>query len=120
MNTLPNELVLLIFDNLSIPDKRIFIRTCKTYNNITKQSMNKIKYVIFKSTNADGNFMRHDFWCICDTLIDFRMRLAEYLVVQNIEKYYVIFKKSSPRLRTWIRLHEFTIEETIVNTVPHF
>ncbi len=120
MDTLPNELLLIIFNNLSIPDKRVFIRTCKTYYNITKQSMSKIKYVIFKSTNENQSFMRHDLWCICDTLIDFRMCLAEYLNVKNVKKYFIIVKKSSPRLIQWIPQHEFIIEETMINTVPYF
>ncbi len=39
MNTLPQELILIIFDNiLLITDKRQFLKTCSNYNNITKQS----------------------------------------------------------------------------------
>ncbi len=36
---LPNELILIIFDYIQkITDKRQFLKTCKTYNKITKQS----------------------------------------------------------------------------------
>ncbi len=40
MNTLPHEIIILIFDNIKlITDKRQFIRTCIHYNLSTKQSM---------------------------------------------------------------------------------
>ncbi len=115
MNSLPNELILTIFDNLSIPDKRVFIRTCKTYYNITKQSMSKIKYVICKSNYDRDGFICHDYWCICDTLIDFRRCLVEYLNTQGIKKEYVIIKRTNNKMRGVIKKHEFIIEETIVN-----
>jgi hypothetical protein len=39
MMNVPNEIILLIFDNIiAITDKRQFLRTCKMYNNITKKS----------------------------------------------------------------------------------
>ncbi len=38
LTSLPNELILLIFDNINlITDKRQFLKTCKKYNIITKQ-----------------------------------------------------------------------------------
>lgn len=41
METLPKELVLLIFDEVTkITDKRMLSRTCTTYNNITKKILN--------------------------------------------------------------------------------
>ncbi len=44
MNLLPNELIIIIFNYIQkITDKRQFLRTCKTYNKITKQSM--LEYV---------------------------------------------------------------------------
>ncbi len=44
MNTLPNEIILLIFDNIIlITDKRQFLKTCVHHNNITKQSMQKFE-----------------------------------------------------------------------------
>ncbi len=40
MNTLPNEIILILFENIKlITDKRQFLRTCLLYNNITKQPM---------------------------------------------------------------------------------
>ncbi len=40
MNTLPNEIILLMFNKITlITDKRQFLRTCINYNKITKQSM---------------------------------------------------------------------------------
>ncbi len=44
MDTLPLEIILVIFDCiLKITDKRKFTQTCKTYNNITKILIEKIK-----------------------------------------------------------------------------
>ncbi len=121
MNTLPNELILTIFDNLSISDKRIFIRISKTYFNTTKQSMSKIKYVIFKSTNGDHGFIVHNLWCVCDTLIDFRICLDEYLTTQSDNnKKYIITKKNKNILRPFKGIHEFIIEETIINNFIKF
>ncbi len=115
MNTLPNELILVIFDILSIPDKRVFIRVSKTYNNITKQSMNKVKYVIFRPANDDNYNFRYHVWCMCDTLIDFKRRLMEYLDTKHMKGYKIIFnrdnfKPKGPRFK-----HEFIIEDTIIN-----
>ncbi len=40
MNKLPNELILVIFDNIEkITDKRQYLKTCKLYNHITKKSI---------------------------------------------------------------------------------
>ncbi len=60
MNTLPNEIIILIFELISkITDKRHFLRTCILYNNITKVSMyeyeipdfyGKLKYSVQKFT----------------------------------------------------------------------
>ncbi len=117
MNTLPNELILTIFDNLSIPDKRVFIRTCKTYYNITKQSMSKIKFVIFKSIHDSLGYIFHDFWCICDTLIDFRMRLEEYLDTQDTKDYAIVKRNNHNNLRGAMSKHEFVIENTVINSL---
>ncbi len=40
MYTLPNDMIILIFDSMKlITDKRQFVRTCSRYNNLTKKSM---------------------------------------------------------------------------------
>ncbi len=40
MNTLPNEIILIVFDYIQkITDKRQFLKTCILYNKITKQSL---------------------------------------------------------------------------------
>ncbi len=117
MNTLPNELILLIFDNLSIPDKRVFIRISKIYNNITKQAMNKVKYMIFKSTRDSMGYIFHDYWCICDTLIDFKMRLVEYLDTQVTKDYAIVKRNNYYNYRRVIYKEEFVIEDTIINSL---
>ncbi len=58
--SLPNEIIILIFDSISkITDKRHFLRTCVLYNNLTKFSMydyempefyGKLKYSMEKFT----------------------------------------------------------------------
>ncbi len=51
MNDLPNELILLIFDNIKlITDKRQFLRTCNLYNNLTRQS-----FLQFEKEHKIGN-----------------------------------------------------------------
>ncbi len=50
MDTLPNELILVIFDYIvKITDKRQFLRTCKKYNFITRLPMYNFeqKYKVF-------------------------------------------------------------------------
>ncbi len=60
MNTLPNELILLIFDNiLLITDKRKFLRTCIKYNDITKVSMCN-----FESNYKVKGFCKIDKYCV--------------------------------------------------------
>jgi hypothetical protein len=127
MDTLPNEIKLLIFDCIyNIKDKRNFTRTCKTYQTITKDKMRKIKYIIFKSEYDSGGVIIYNFWCICDTLIDFRQCLTKYLHEQYIKthtthfkKEYVIIKRSKEKLRgsDLIFEHQFIIEDTIINNV---
>ncbi len=108
MNTLPNEIILTIFNYLNIQDKRRFIRTCKTYYIITKKSMCKIKYVISKSNNDGRGVTSHNFWCICDTLIDFRRYLTNYLNNCDTKDYLIIDRCPTEK-------HEFIIEETMVD-----
>ncbi len=52
MNTLPNELIIEIFNTiLKITDKRQFLKTCILYNNITRKSM----------LNYEKNYIVKDF-----------------------------------------------------------
>ncbi len=58
--TLPNEIILLIFDNIKlITDKRQFLRTCILYNKITKQSMQN-----FEKDYKIENYMQIDNYCV--------------------------------------------------------
>src|SRR4051812_21603237 len=51
--SLPNELIIVVFDNiLKITDKRQFLKTCITYNNLTKQS--------FANFENDNGIMYYD------------------------------------------------------------
>ncbi len=52
MNILPNEIILIIFDNIKlITDKRQFLRTCILYNNVTK-----CKFQQFEKNYFDTGF----------------------------------------------------------------
>ncbi len=115
MNTLPPELILTIFDNLSIPDKRVFIRISKTYNNITKQSMSKVKFIIFIPEHDTNWNLYYVFWCVCDTLIDFKRCLMEYLDTKYMKGYEIIFKRDNFKPQGPRFNHEFIIEDTIIN-----
>ncbi len=51
---LPNELILIIFDYINeIANKRNFLMTCKTYNNLRKEVMKNVKYAVFKVKPCD-------------------------------------------------------------------
>jgi len=121
MQTLPDELILEILNVISdTKDKRSFIRTCKTYHNITKHEMSKIKYVISKGTYDLHGAIYYKFWCICDTLIDFRNCLHEYLDKQTNTDYEIIKERDDFMLRGCIMKHRFVIEETIINDINHY
>lgn len=52
MDSLPNELIYLIANNIEMVDKRIFLRISKKYYKMSKILMVNIKYAIF-STDCD-------------------------------------------------------------------
>jgi len=117
MQHLSNELILLIFDNINdIKDKRNFIRVCKTYNILTKQKMSKYKFIISKATNSPyGNSMYYKFWCVCNTLIDFRICLNKFFKDQKGNKYFIDKRRED---FNWFGYSNyFLIEETTVNEI---
>jgi len=60
METLPHEIVLEIFNNIQkITDKRQFLRTCKTYNDITQKS-----FKIFESHFKSNHYIKIDNYCV--------------------------------------------------------
>ncbi len=82
MDTLPNELILLIFDYiLLITDKRQFLKTCKFHNNLTKQSM--LNYEI----NYEVKFFRK----IKEYCVEkFTLELCHDKYFDMIPKHYII------------------------------
>ncbi len=55
MDTLPNELIIEIFNLIQkITDKRQFLRACKYYNNITKQS------ILYYEKNYQNSHLEHE------------------------------------------------------------
>jgi len=116
MQQLPNELILLIFDNINdINDKRNFIRTCKSYHIITKQKMSKHKFVITKEYYTLGG-RNTKFWCICDTLINARVCINQFLKYKKVKTYTIIKKKDYYYL-SCSGCNSFIIEETIMNEI---
>ncbi len=60
MNFIPNEIILLIFENIIlITDKRQFLRTCKLYNNITKKSI-----LQYENNYKINNFAKINKYCV--------------------------------------------------------
>ncbi len=81
MNILPNELVLIIFENiLKITDKRQFLKTCKRYNTITTQSFH----------NFENNYKIKNFDKINDYCVEkFTLELCHDKYFDMIPNYYV-------------------------------
>ncbi len=57
---LPDELILLIFDNiLKITDKRQFLKTCKKYNNLTKDN-----FLQYENNYSIVPFCKIHYYCV--------------------------------------------------------
>ncbi len=60
MNSLPNELIIEIFNHIQkITDKRQFLKTCKIYNNLTKQS-----FTIYETNYKIKKFIKPTDYCV--------------------------------------------------------
>ncbi len=60
LTSLPNELIIIIFEFIKlITDKRQFLKTCKTYNNLTKQS-----FVNYEKNYNIKNFTYKNNYCV--------------------------------------------------------
>ncbi len=125
MDALPNDIILEIFNNITvISDKRNFIRTCKTYNNITKQLMNQIKYCIFDVyCDYDGN-QHYNLISICNNLDDCRQCMFKFQqkyskVPINKKNYYAIFGNRNNDVSAFDKYPRkgFLIEEMILNEI---
>ncbi len=82
MDTLPNELVLLIFDNiLLITDKRQFLKTCGLYNKITVKSMTN-----FENNYSIKHFDKINYYC----MEKFTLELCHDKYFNMIPKPYII------------------------------
>ncbi len=83
--SLPNEIILLIFDNITkITDKRQFLRTCVLYNNVTKQSILKYEINYFvKGFNKINKYCVEKFTLeLCHDLY-FDMIPMSYIIESN-------------------------------------
>ncbi len=69
MDLLPNELILLIVDELEKPkDKRAFSMISKKYFNTTKLIISNIKYAVFSTAGCYECYNKHDLKGIFDNL----------------------------------------------------
>ena len=125
METLPHEIVLEIFNNIQkITDKRQFLRTCKTYNNITKQLMSKIKYALF-DVYCDGEGEQHyNLISICDKLDDCKQCMIKFQKkysnkVFNKNNYYAILTRRENNDNAFDQYPRkgFIIEEMVMNEI---
>ncbi len=99
MDTLPNELILIIFNQINgLQDKKKFLRTCNTYNNLTKKIMENVKYSVFNvyCRKADckccdwlRGYLVYNLIGICDTMEACRNCINECMLRHKIkyEKY---------------------------------
>ncbi len=82
MDTLANELILLIFNFIKlITDKRQFLRTCVTYNKITKGSMAK-----FENSYSIKHFKKINYYC----MEKFTLELCHDKYFDMIPKSYIV------------------------------
>ncbi len=80
--SLPDELILLIFDNiLLITDKRQFLKTCTKYNKITKVSMKN-----FENNYKIKSFKKINSYCV----EKFTLELCHDLYFHRIPKSYIM------------------------------
>ncbi len=69
MDTLPNEIILVIFNYLIyLPDVCNFALTCKKYNKLIKELMGNAKYPVFEIFEDGDGYPVYDLICICDTI----------------------------------------------------
>ncbi len=87
MNSLPNELILIIFDNIQkITDKRQFLKTCVLYNNLTKQSFKNVE-----NNNAVVYFNKFNYYINSNNkmLYDGALKkfVSQYISTYCVEKF---------------------------------
>ncbi len=81
METLPNELILLIFDNITlITDKRQFLKTCMKYNKLTKYN-----FLQFENNYSIPNFNKINNHCV----EKFTLELCHDRYFNMIPDYYI-------------------------------
>ncbi len=82
METLPDELILLIFDCiLLITDKRQFLKTCTKYNKLTKESIKN-----FENNYKIKNFDKINGYCV----EKFTLELCHDLYFDRIPNSYIV------------------------------
>ncbi len=128
MDTLPNELILVIFDFLNcLPDMNNFTMTCKKYNKLTKEVMKNAKYPIFEISEDGDGYPVYDLICVCDTielcykcikitLLKYSQNLDKYNAIDE-DNYYILY---GSRYITEIgyferKKHGFIIERILIN-----
>ncbi len=81
METLPNEIIILIFESISkITDKRLFLKTCVLHNNLTKISM-----LQYEKNYSIKNFGKIDDHCV----EKFTLELCHDGYFELIPEYYI-------------------------------
>jgi len=125
MDTIPLDIIPIILNFINnIPDKHNFIRTCKTYNNITKQLMSKIKYALF-DVYCDGEGEQHyNLISICDKLDDCKQCMIKFQKkysnkVFNKNNYYAILTRRENNDNAFDQYPRkgFIIEEMVMNEI---
>ncbi len=64
MSILPSEIILIIFNYIQkITDKRQFLRTCKLYNDLTKDLIKLSETKFFADFNNNGRYIKSSTYC---------------------------------------------------------
>ncbi len=82
METLPDEIILIIFENiLKITDKRQFLRTCAKYNTLTKYN-----FIQYEQNYSIRSFHKINNYC----MEKFTLELCHDLYFDMIPTFYII------------------------------
>ncbi len=84
MESLPDEMIHLIFDNIKVTnDKRKFLRTCNKYYDMFKIFRSNIKYAVFYIIHPNGAYGQITF--TLDGIFDDLNKCREYIKLFMLE-----------------------------------